>query len=94
MMNQNRVGEPTRKVRSDKKTGVLCKLDSDTHDKLVKLAISCNMTKTKLAEKLITMCLNSPDTVNYLQSRYNTNEKYKVSPVIVDNKRVEYMFLN
>lgn len=82
-----------RKVRSDKKHPILSKLDTDTHDKLVKLAISCGMTKTKLAEYLIGICLNSPDTVKAIQDKYNKTKKYYVSPVVVNNK-VEYMFLD
>ncbi|WP_438770080.1 hypothetical protein [Brevibacillus sp. JB24b] len=82
-----------RKVRSDKKHPILSKLDADTHDKLVKLAISCGMTKTKLAEFLIDICLNSPDTVKAIQDKYNKTQKYYVSPVVVNNK-VEYMFLD
>ncbi|MGG1442147.1 hypothetical protein ABE354_08810 [Brevibacillus laterosporus] len=82
-----------RKVRSDKKHPVLSKLDFDTHDKLVKLAISCGMTKTKLAEFLINICLNNPETVRSLQDRYNTNKNYYVTPVLVQDK-IEYMFLD
>lgn len=93
-MKESRAEGSTRKVRSDKKTGVLSKLDNANHDKLVKLALSLNMTKTKLAEKLIKMCLNNPETVNFLQARYNTNERHKISPVIIDGKEVEYMYFN
>ncbi|WP_236645943.1 MULTISPECIES: hypothetical protein [Brevibacillus] len=40
---------PIRKVRSDKKIRVNPSLNIDTHGKLKKLALSCEMTKTKLA---------------------------------------------
>lgn len=93
-----RVGEPqpvpVRKVRSDKKHRVNPGLTSDTHSKLEMLATSCGMTKTSLAEIMITACVNSQDYVKYIQDRHNKNPKYRVSPVIVDNKKVQYMFLD
>ncbi|MGG3873164.1 hypothetical protein [Brevibacillus laterosporus] len=84
---------PIRKVRSDKKIRVNPSLNTDTHGKLEKLALSCGMTKTKLAEEIVKLSLNSPDIVRYLQTKYNKNLRYKVNPVIVD-RRVEYMYFD
>jgi len=95
---QKRVGEaqhiPVRKTRSDKKHRVNPGLCADTHTKLEMLATSCGMTKTSLAEYIIKTCVNSQDFVQYVQNKFNKNPKYRVSPVIVDNKRIEYMFLD
>ncbi|UED78073.1 hypothetical protein [Brevibacillus sp. DP1.3A] len=95
---QIRVGQgqpiPVRKVRSDKKVRVNSSLSKDTHDKLVMLATSCGMTKTTLAEIMINTCVNSQDYVKYIQDKHNKNPQYRVSPVIVDNKKVQYMFLD
>ncbi|MCG7320197.1 hypothetical protein [Brevibacillus laterosporus] len=84
---------PIRKVRSDKKIRVNPSLNTDTHGKLEKLALSCEMTKTKLAEEILKLSLNSPDIVRYLQTKYNKNPRHKINPVIVD-KRVEYMYFD
>ncbi|MGM0878885.1 MAG: hypothetical protein ACQEWV_30520 [Bacillota bacterium] len=67
-----------RKVRSDKKVKVLAGLTQDDHDKLQKLAISCGMTKTKLAEHIISLCLNSEDHVNWYQDKFNKDDKYRI----------------
>lgn len=68
----------SRKVRSDKKVKVLAGLSQDDHEKLQKLAISCNMTKTKLAEHILSLALNSESHVRWYQDRYNTNDKYRI----------------
>lgn len=74
------------KVRSDKKINVNPNLPKDTHDKLYKLAISCGMTKTKLAERIITMIVNDPDAVNYFQDKYNTEPQYRITPIIIGDR--------
>lgn len=73
--------EKARKQRSDKKTHVNPALDHDTHKKLKKLAISCNMTKTQLAEHLIKMAVNNPDIINHYQHLYNIEDQYRVTPI-------------
>lgn len=81
--------EDERKIRSDKKTRVNASLDEDTHHKLKKLSVSCNMTKTMLAAELIKMCVNHTDIINFFQDRYNTETEYRVIPVKVNGK-VQY----
>jgi hypothetical protein len=68
----------SRKTRSDKKVRVLAGLSQGDHEKLQKLAISCGMTKTKLAEHMIMLCLNSEDHVNWYQDKFNRDSKYRV----------------
>lgn len=72
-----------------KKINVNPRLDYETHKKLFKLAISCNMSKTKMAEKIINMAVNHPDIVNFFQDAYNTDDDFKVTPIVI-NKKVIY----
>lgn len=70
-----------KKPRSDKKIRVNASLDQHTHDKLKKLATSCDMTKTMLAAELINMSVNHIDIIDFYQQRYNKNDQYRVIPV-------------
>jgi len=70
-----------RKSRSDKKIRVNASLDQQTHDKLKKLATSCDMTKTMLATELIEMSVNHIDIIDFFQRNYNHNDQYRVIPV-------------
>lgn len=70
-----------KETRSDKKIRVNASLDQQTHDKLKKLAISCDMTKTMLAAELIEMSVNHIDIIDFFQKRYNHNDQYRVIPV-------------
>uniref|UniRef100_UPI0034A0B180 hypothetical protein n=2 Tax=Bacillus TaxID=1386 RepID=UPI0034A0B180 len=67
-----------RKVRSDKKTRVNPSLDSDTHQKLKKLAISCDMTKTQLAAEILKMALNNESVIDWYQKKYNKDDSYRI----------------
>jgi hypothetical protein len=73
-------------TRSDKKTRVNAFLDQDTHEKLKKLATSCEMTKTMLAAELLKMCVNHLDIIDFYQKTYNKNDQYRVIPIKVDGK--------
>ncbi|MFS0841335.1 hypothetical protein [Paenibacillus sp. 1P03SA] len=77
-----------RKTRSDKKTAVLVKLDADTHKKLKRLALACDLFKTPLAEEIIQLALNHPEIVNFFQQKYGADE-FRIIPVTKDG-RVEY----
>jgi hypothetical protein len=78
--------EDERKVRSDKKTRVNASLDEDTHRKLKKLSVSCNMTKTMLASEIIKLCVNHTEFIKFFQDKYNTEPDYRVIPVKVNGK--------
>lgn len=78
--------EDERKVRSDKKTRVNASLDEDTHRKLRKLSVSCNMTKTMLAAEIIELCVNHTEFIKFFQDKYNTEPDYRVIPVKVNGK--------
>jgi len=75
-----------RATRSDKKTRVNITTTQDTHRKLKKLAISCNMSKTALAEDLLRMCLNHTDIIEWYQEQHNTEDEYRVIPIKKDGK--------
>ena len=72
--------------RSDKKIRVNASLDSDTHEKLKKLAISCDMTKTMLSAEIIKIVVNHADFIEWFQGKYNKDERYKVFPIKKDGK--------
>ncbi|MCR1834954.1 hypothetical protein NSA56_11165 [Oceanobacillus caeni] len=69
-----------------KKINVNPALDHDTHLKLFKLAISCNMSKTAMAEKIIKMSVNHTDIIDYFQNIYNTEPDFRVIPIMQDKK--------
>ncbi|AQT87062.1 hypothetical protein ERICIV_04646 (plasmid) [Paenibacillus larvae subsp. larvae] len=82
-------GEKKRKTRSDKKHPVLPKLDYDTHKKLKRLALACDITKTSLAGEIIELAVNHPDLINYFQSKYEADE-FRIVPICHTNGYVEY----
>ncbi|GMA66269.1 hypothetical protein GCM10025859_67600 [Alicyclobacillus fastidiosus] len=84
----NNVGERTRKVRSDKKIRVNPALDLDTHHKLKRLALACDMTKTALAEEILRLAVNSVSIISYLQEEHDADE-FRVIPVN-ENGRLVY----
>lgn len=75
-----------RKTREDKKTRVNPSLDKDTHNKLKKLSISCDMTKTMLASEIIKFAVNNVEIVNFLQAKYNQDDNYRVIPIRNEGK--------
>lgn len=86
--------QKTRKPRSDKRTRVNPGLPADVHEKLELLATSCDMTKTNLAGLILRYALDSREFVLDLQNKYNKNPRYRVTPVLIDNKKIQYMFLD
>ncbi|KAA6446899.1 hypothetical protein [Bacillus swezeyi] len=78
--------EGNRKLRSDKKTRVNPSLDQDTHKKLKKLAISCDMTKTMLAAEIIEMAVNNESVIEWFQKKYNVDDVYRIIPVNINGK--------
>lgn len=70
-----------KNIHGNKKIRVNASLDQDTHNKLQKLSISCNMTKTMLAAEILKMAVNHYDIINFYQDRFNVNEQYRVIPI-------------
>lgn len=56
--------------------------DSDTKEKLSKLSVSCGMHPTTMATCLVRLCLNNPNIIDFLQSQYNKEVKYRIRPRI------------
>ncbi|MCU9601745.1 hypothetical protein [Pallidibacillus thermolactis] len=75
-----------KELHGNKKIRVNASLDKDTHDKLKKLAISCDMTKTMLAYEIIKLAVNHVDIIDFFQDRYNQDERYRIIPVRKDGK--------
>jgi hypothetical protein len=80
------LGKKEKKIHGNKKIRVNASLDQDTHDKLKKLAISCDMTKTMLAYEIIKLSVNHVNIIEFLQNRYNNDEQYRVVPIQKDGK--------
>ncbi|MFP3725772.1 hypothetical protein U8V72_11280 [Priestia filamentosa] len=57
-------------------------------NKLSKLATSCGMTKSKMADTLLRLSLDSPSLIDEIQNLLNTNEQYRVRPLIINNRVV------
>ncbi len=61
-------------------------MDQDTHNKLKKLAIACDMTKTMMAYEIIKIVVNHTDFIDFLQERYNKDDQYRIVPIRQDGK--------
>lgn len=64
-------------------------LNNDTHLKLKKLAVSCDMPLATLASLIIEMSVNSPSVIQTLQDKYNKEDHYRIIPVSINGK-VQY----
>ncbi|MGG2201863.1 hypothetical protein [Paenibacillus validus] len=79
-----------RKTRSDKKHKVLPALDFDTHHKLKRLALACDITKTELAAAIIKMAVNHPEIIKWFQDKHPGPKEFRVIPVRHPDGRIEY----
>jgi hypothetical protein len=79
----------TRKVRSDKKVRVNPPLDQETHDMLCRLALACDLSKTAMAEQIISIAVRTEDFVHYLQN-INGADRFRIITAKVEGK-VRYM---
>lgn len=70
----------------NKKIRVNASLDQDTHNKLKKLAIACDMTKTMMAYEIIKIVVNHTDFIDFLQEKYNKDDQYRIVPIRQDGK--------
>jgi hypothetical protein len=80
-MKKESAAQAERKVRSDKKVRVNASLSQETHHRLKKLAISCDMTKTMLAAEIIEMAVNNESIIDWFQKKYNKYDEYRIIPV-------------
>jgi hypothetical protein len=79
----------SRKIRSDKKVRVNPPLEQETHELLCRLALACGLTKTALAEQIISIALNTEDFVHHLQ-HINDAGKFRIV-TMKHNGRITYM---
>lgn len=77
-----------KELHGNKKIRVNASLDQDTHDKLKKLAISCDMTKTMLAYEILKIVVNHTDFIEFLQDKYNKDDQYRIVPIRKDGKTI------
>lgn len=75
-----------RKEREDKKIRVNAGLTQLEHKKLERLSFAVGVPKTILAAELITLCLNNPGVIDYIQNIYKADEDRRVIPIIEKGK--------
>lgn len=81
-----------RKERSDKKIRVNPPLDKETHDLLCRLALACGLTKTAMAEQIISIAVRTEDFVHHLQN-INDAERFRIITARVEGK-IRYIDAN
>ncbi|MGE7271331.1 hypothetical protein ACQKK5_07715 [Brevibacillus panacihumi] len=52
--------------------------DDDTRAKLIRLAIACGKHPTTMACELVRLCVNTPSVIDYVQKKYDAQERYRV----------------
>lgn len=63
---------------------------NDEYDqKLSKLSLACDMSKSDMTDHLLRIALDSPNVVEWLQDKYNKVEEYRVRPLKINN-RIHY----
>jgi hypothetical protein len=82
------MGERLLGTHSDRKIRVNPSLTPDTHDKLKMLALACGqITKTKLAERIIEIALNDAESVRNIQQRLAPKDNpYKVRAITINGQ--------
>lgn len=63
-------------------------LPEDEHAKLERLAFAAGLPKTNLATELITLCLNNPGVIDFIQKEHKTPSLRKVTPIIDKGKLI------
>jgi len=69
---------------------VLPTLDADTHHKLKRLALACDMPKTSLAAVIIRHVVNNEAYVQWLQERYSGPKEFRIKPFRHPDGRIDY----
>lgn len=76
-----------KRLLGDKRVGRFSHLINDEYDqKLTKLSLSCEMSKSEMTDYLLRIALDSPNVVEWLQEKYNKVEEYRVRPLKINNK--------
>jgi hypothetical protein len=92
LMAKNRAGVDMqqRKTRNDKKTNVNPALDPDSHRKLKRLSIACDISKTALAGEIIKIVVNHPEWISYFQKKYQASDEFRVIPFRKEDGTLDY----
>ncbi len=61
-------------------------IQNEYDGKLTRLATSCGMAKSKMADALLKIALDSPHLVEWFQKEFNKNEQYWVTPRDINGK--------
>lgn len=70
---------------------VSCSMTNETHKKLKRLAVACDLPPATLLAIILESSVNSPAFVNALQDKYNKNPQYRVVPMThYDSKKITY----
>lgn len=60
--------------------------DDDSKEKLAKLSVSCDTVPTTMANRLLKLCLNNPNIVEFVQQLYNKEPQYRIKPRLMGDK--------
>ncbi|PGK52346.1 hypothetical protein CN918_31640 [Priestia megaterium] len=61
-------------------------IQNDYNKKLSKLATSCGMSKSMMADALLRVSLDSPHLIEYFQDIYNKHEEYRIIPRVINDE--------
>lgn len=81
-----------RKTRSDKKIRVNPPLDKETHELLCRLALACGLSKTGMAEQIISIAVRTEDFIHHLQD-INDADTFRVITIRAGNE-IRYLDAN
>ncbi|RKD21127.1 hypothetical protein BEP19_15760 [Ammoniphilus oxalaticus] len=88
---ENQVGEkvyPVKKKRVDAKVHVNPRISQSNHDRLKRIAIACDFTKTSMAAEFINLCLNNQNIIEYFLQKYNKNKHLSFTPTYINGEMV------
>jgi hypothetical protein len=83
-----------QKVRSDKKPKIQAYVTVDVHNKINRLARTCDVSESQIAAEMLTYLFNHPDYVSWLQMKFGVgqDDPFRIVP-IKDNGQVIYYAL-
>lgn len=74
--------------RTDKKVRIFPYLDKDVYNKLNRLAKACDVSPHELATDMVSVLLNNPSYITWVQDRYGVekNDSLRVIPQVENGK--------
>lgn len=61
-------------------------LTNDLNSKAKKLAVSCDLSQAELLSIIIELNLNSVSVIDFLQTKYNKDDQYRLIPIEINGK--------